>query len=183
MKNLPNLCFVFLCCIVMSCTEDVCSTTDCNNGTCDNGTCYCFEGYEGSSCNIQVKPKSILITKIEVLGFPATDGTVTWDLFGGSNGDIYPKLIQGSNTLYNSSSYYTDASPTSAYAFNPNPSIELNAITSSHRIQVYDHDDFDADDFVGEIAFVPYNDSNGFPANEILSNGDLKVRLSYQYIW
>lgn len=183
MKTLRLFMFAFLSSVLLSCTEDACSAIDCNNGTCDNGTCYCFDGYEGSNCNLQVKPKIILITKIEILEFPALDGSVTWDLFGGTNADIYPKLIQGSSTLYNSSTYYTDAQPTSTYIFNPNPSIELNSITSSHRIQVYDHDDFDADDVVGEISFVPYNESNGFPANEILSNGDLKVRLSYQYIW
>lgn len=42
---------------IASCTKDPCADVSCGNGTCDDGTCLCETGYEGSSCNTEMRQK------------------------------------------------------------------------------------------------------------------------------
>ena len=43
--------------VFMSCS-DPCDDVDCGaNGTCDDGTCLCEDGYEGTSCETEIRAK------------------------------------------------------------------------------------------------------------------------------
>ena len=153
-----------------------------NGGYCANGQCVCPEGYTGANCSQQLTPEIIRINKIEVTRFPATDGGAGWDLTSGA--DIFPYLTVGSQTVWTSSNYFSNANPNLTYSFTPTPAIELTNPLSQHTITLYDYDDLDADDFMGGIYFTPYHSSNGFPDVLILdAGGGVAFKLHVTYSW
>ena len=78
-----------------------------------------------------------------------------------------------------SSMYVTNANPSLDYQYTPSSPIVLSSPTSQYTINLYDHDDVDADDWMGGVYFTPYNSANGFPSTLILapSGGSTSFRL------
>jgi hypothetical protein len=162
---------------------DPCYNVVClNGGTCVNGQCNCPEGYTGADCSQQVTPSKIRVTKIEITKFPATDNGAGWDLTSGP--DIYPSIYKGSTELYSPTSFNQNADPSLTYSFDVSPVLDLNDPQDQYQIELYDYDDFDADDFMGGIIFTPYSNNNGFP--EIIdldAGGAVAFKLHVNYVW
>ncbi|HRP57061.1 hypothetical protein [Agriterribacter sp.] len=165
---------------------DPCANTVClNGGHCVNGDCVCPEGYGGADCSQQITPRKIKVTKIEVTKFPATTGNGGgWDASSGA--DIFPELSKGDAVLWKSSTYYENAGPSSVYAFNITPAIDLTEPQDQYTIRLYDYDSglFESDDFMGEIIFTPYSKANGFPPVITLdANAGVAFKLHLSYVW
>lgn len=162
---------------------DPCKDVTClNGGNCVDGTCVCAEGYSGVNCSQQVTPTKVIISKITVTEFPATDNGAGWDVTSGP--DIYVDVDQDPNTIWSSPIYYQNANPSSVYDFDPQPFIEITNVTSQVSIRLYDYDDFDADDFMGGIIFSPYTSTGGFPTELNLdAGGGVAFTISLDYVW
>ena len=153
-----------------------------NGGTCVNGVCDCPNGYGGPDCGSPVNPSSVRITRVDVLGFPPTDGGAGWDLTSGA--DIYIQYSIGGTVAFESSTFYQNASPNSTYTFNVSPVITTSSY-GGHVLRLYDYDDFDADDYMGGYSFSVSGafHNMGFPASFTVGTGSLvfRVYLSYQF--
>ncbi len=165
---------------------DACAGVSClNDGYCANGSCVCPTGYTGADCSQYVTPSSMRINSIIVTSFPATDGSGGgWDLTSGA--DLYPVVAIGSTTLSSfSSNYITNANPSLDHQYTPPSPIVLSSPTSQYTINLYDHDDIDADDWMGGVYFTPYISTNGFPSTLILapSGGSTSFQLEVSYVW
>ncbi len=167
----------------ISCQKESCLSTVCmNNGYCANGECVCPDGFTGADCSQQKTPTEIIISKIEVTSFPATDNGAGWDLTSGP--EIYPELSLGNTVIWSSSIYFTNADPSTDYNFTLNPTFSLSSPNVQYTIRLYDHDDLDPDDFMGGINFTPYSSSNGFPSILLLdAGGDVTFKLHVSYAW
>ncbi|GJM17208.1 MAG: hypothetical protein DHS20C13_25350 [Thermodesulfobacteriota bacterium] len=53
--------------------DDPCENITCVNGFCANGDCNCDEGWTGSDCSVKKTPDYMLIKKVVVTKFPATE--------------------------------------------------------------------------------------------------------------
>ena len=184
MKTIVN--FFFLAVITtafIGCEKDPCSNVICyNDGTCVNGQCLCPEGYSGADCSQQVTPEKIRVSKIEIIRFPATDNGAGWDLTSGP--DIYPAIYKGSSELYSSTNFFQNADPSFTYDFDVDPALDLTDPQDQYQIDLYDNDDFDADDFMGGIIFTPYVNNNGFPNTIDLDvGGAVAFKLHVNYVW
>lgn len=143
----------------------------------------CSTGYTGSDCSVQTTPTKIIVSKIEVSKFPSTDtGGAGWDLTSGA--DIYPVLTKGSNTIWESPTYTTDANPNSSYTYTLSPSADIISPFETYSISLYDYDDLDSDDFMGGINFVPYSTTNKFPSViNVDAGGSVSFKLHLTYVF
>lgn len=152
-----------------------------NGGTCVNGACDCPNGYGGPDCGTPVNPSSVRITRIDVLSFPPTDGGAGWDLTSGA--DIYVKYFVGNSFAF-STGYIQNASPNVPNQLTVNPVFTTSSY-GSHRIELFDFDDFDPDDYMGGHTFniAEAFHGMGFPAYFTVGTGSLVfgVHLSYQF--
>jgi hypothetical protein len=160
---------------------DPCANVTClNGGTCVNGSCDCPTGYTGPDCGNQETPSKIRITNIRVTKFPATDNGAGWDLSSGP--DIYVSMEYSASQIYEHPTFFQNANPTQDYDFQPNINLNMNNPTDIYIIRLYDNDDFGADDFMGGIQFVPYQDGNNFPNKLNLdAGGDVAFELTVVY--
>jgi hypothetical protein len=188
MRNLNRLFISTIILLVVvvfnSCSKpDPCENISClNGGYCANGDCVCPQGYTGPDCSQQITPSKIRITKIEVTRFPATDNGAGWDLTSGP--DILPTILLGSNVIWDSPTYFQNASAGSTYTFTPSPAVELTSPTSQYTIRLFDFDELDANDFMGGILFFPYSSSNKFPSVLTLdAGGAVAFKLYLSYVW
>ncbi|GAB4261720.1 MAG: hypothetical protein Kow0027_29260 [Saprospiraceae bacterium] len=125
-------------------------------------------------------PSKIRVTNIRVTKFPATDNGAGWDLTSGP--DIYVTMSYNGSLIYDSPSFYQNADPSQVYDFMPNSNLNLTNPTDTYEIDLYDFDDLDADDFMGGIQFVPYQDGNHFPSKLIIdAGGKVAFELSVVY--
>jgi len=98
--------------------------------------------------------------------------------------DIYFTMEYSNSTIYEHPTFYQNADPSQDYDFQPNTNLNINNPTDNYVIRLYDYDDFDADDYMGGIQFVPYQDGNDFPAKINLdAGGDVAFELSVTYTW
>jgi hypothetical protein len=161
--------------LLSNCKEDPCEGKTClNGGTCVDGVCQCADHYEGASCADQETPAKVIITKIVVTKFPATEASGGgWDLSSGP--DLIP-IIAYSNDEYDyvGNAYAENATPGS-YTFTPITQLQLSPLTL-YGIALVDYDDTDPDDIMEGFDFTPYSDSNQFP--EIIELKGAKVEMS-----
>lgn len=127
-------------------------------------------------------PETMTINKIEVTRFPFTDGGVSWDVLG--DADIFPIISLDGTTLWESSKHIKNADPNSDHTFHPSPVIELTRPTRQYTIWLYDYDDFDANDYMGDIDFIPYQAGEGYPSVLTLDAGaGVAFKLHVSYSW
>ncbi|MBX3255020.1 MAG: hypothetical protein KF862_12835 [Chitinophagaceae bacterium] len=175
--------------VMVSCKKgsaDPCDGTTClNDGYCADGNCVCPEGYGGADCSQQITPKKIQITGIELTRFPATNNNgAGWDTKNGP--DLYIKLFKGDEQIWQSSDTYNyqNATPSEVYTFEVMPAVDLTDPENEYTIMLYDQDDYNADDLMGEIIFTPYSGSKGFPKVLTLdTEGAVAFKLNVSYTW
>jgi EGF-like domain len=168
MKTRFLILLLILFAVLSSCKKDACDGISCKNGgTCENGECLCPTGYTGADCSQRVVPSSITITSIGITQFPPTNTSgSSWALTNGA--DVYPILSTGGLQIE------TSQSNAVLNAINPPLSFNTNWVMykspEQFCIEVYDRDDFDADDYMGGVCFNPFDENiEGFPANISLS--------------
>lgn len=185
MKPVAPLLFCIVLMLFSACSKDdsdPCDDKICfNGGVCIDGGCECPVGYSGSDCGTQVVPRSIQITKITVTKFPATEANGGgWDLTSGP--DIFVYLTYNGNVLYNPSTFTQNASSSIQYEYIPDSPLLLENPQFQYSISLYDYDDFDADDFMGGINFIPFSIGNGFPSTvQLDGGGKVAFLLEYSY--
>lgn len=170
-------CMLFLACQKEG--NDPCIDIVClNGGFCANGLCNCAEGYTGSDCSQEKTPSSITITAVTVTKWPATaPGGGGWDVFDGP--DITFSITQNGANVYVSDIFYEDANQGQEYRFQTN--IVLNSPDKPYLFQLYDYDDFDANDLMAQISFVPFIEGLNFPPKGQADSGALAFELEMEY--
>lgn len=194
LKKIALLCVVIL---MFGCSKDSptsnvvnCTPIPCLNGgtSTPNCGCSCPQGYTGNNCGTQITPLQVLITKIRVTKFPDTNTGNWWDTFPNSDADIYVTIQNSSSTtLYNSPTYFLDATSNGVnyYDFVPSTPIVFSNVTSGYLMNIYDFDTVGSDQLMDFSTFYLYNSLGGFPTSKTYTNstGTFSFTLTLSYVW
>lgn len=178
-----------------SCSSDSNSEANCVKISCLNGGsfvncgCQCPDGFGGSDCSTKLTPARVKITKIIVKTFPNLDSGSNWDF--GSSADLYVNIENSNEIIFTSSTYYLNAiaDGVNYFNFDVQPILNISNVTSPHYLSLWDYDGNDtppsSDEFIGYIAFYPYNSLYGFPEKLTISNieAGLIAELQLKYEW
>jgi len=128
-------------------------------------------------------PVNMIINKIVLNKWPASNNGVSWD--NNSYPDIYPFIDQGSNTVYESSYYYSDCSPNKSYTYGSDSGLPIT-ITNLNEIVgfgFYDYDDFSLDDYMGGVQFTAISHFDNGTSKIVIAYGDwvFDVHVSWTY--
>jgi hypothetical protein len=128
----------------------------------------------------------MFITRIDLLNTPPTaDGGSAWDDSEGPGlplADPYLIFAQDLTTLYETE-YVDDRNYNQVVTYTPTSPIAINSPNSRYSFYVYDFDVFNSDDFMGGIEFTPYSSTNRFPSSQVITAGNISMRLYYTYAW
>lgn len=136
------------------------------------------------SCKKEKTPEAMTITEIRINSFPATDAGAGWDLTSGA--DLYIQVTDANgNVLFDSPTYFENATGTSTLTFTPSASINLNCPLCEYGLRLYDLDDLDADDLIGSYSFTPYsygsNEKNETFQSITFSGSDVSFSMDFTY--
>lgn len=168
------LIILFFALFLNSCIDKKCDY-GCINGLCYEDNCECYTGWTGKSCDIQITPTLLKITRIDILSFPSGN----YDI--GSNPDIYIKIYHGEELIHTQPNYFLNANPGSTYTVNYSSNINITDPTGYYSIVLYDYDDVDSDDFIGGLQFSPYFSTNNFPNFEVVTYENFSFKVYYEY--
>jgi len=107
--------------------------------------CLCDEGYLGSECNIQAKPKAIHITSIELENVPEEVLELVWDDDTSTATAYLPdihlqvRLGTSQDILFSSNERYFDSKETE-YVFKQNMDVKVSDFYPELRITLADLD-------------------------------------------
>lgn len=118
----------------------------------------CPARYTGSNCDEQITPVGIMLNSVEVLNYRTTDNGAGWDLTSGP--DCYISIIHDGVSIFSSKANFKQ---NAVGAFTIPVNILLSDVNDIYRIQLFDYDDLDADDFMGEVNWLFYSSLDGFP--------------------
>ena len=177
--------WVLLPALMMSCTSDPCETQMCHNGgICIDGLCDCPDRYTGPECDEQVTPDVMRITSVQLLRFPGHRPTddQQWDETNGP--DIFFKLVQGEQAIAQPVVLVENADATMEHMFHINI-IDMKSVTEEYKLQLYDYEAIGVEpQFMGEVAFTPYHETNGFPTEIRLDNGGpVAFNMTVEYLY
>ncbi len=147
----------FVLILLLGCKKDC---PDCGrHGRCQDGQCLCDAHYTGIHCDEQVTPLLIQVQAITVMQLPATDTNgAGWDITSGP--DLYVVILQNGNVLATTHDQWKqNAGAGASWSIN----LTVSSATSPITIELWDFDDFDADDYMGSVSFPIYFNTNGFP--------------------
>ena len=191
MKSFLKIPLLLLFIFSFSCseTDDDCTPVNCTNGGSQTVDCQCdcLDGFSGFDCSVQLTPTTIKITKIVVKKFPDTDDGDFWDSLDLSDADIYIQVTEGLfNIIYDHPFYIPNASGLNVeYEFIPESPINLTSFLSVNYIDLYDYDEFNSDDLISILGFIPYESSGGFPTTITRTNSDgtFECDIAFEYTW
>jgi hypothetical protein len=143
----------------------------------------CPSGFYGESCTIQKTPSKIIVNKIEITRFPATDQNgAGWDLSSGA--DIFPVISKVGNKIWESPTYIQNADANSQHTFTLSPSVDLLNPESIYTMSLYDFDELDPNDLIGLETFVPYySTTNNFPETIQFTGNTIDYKLYVTYVF
>lgn len=161
----------------------------CSSDDDSDSTPTCPAGYTGSSCQIQLTPTKIKITKVVIKTFPLLnpDGD-TWDNgedTSGSNPDLFFVLskIPGGG-FYVENNYNIDSFLDDTFVMST--PIQITDINATFSLDLWDYDGGAVADseFIETVYFTIYNDGDGFPASVVTTtSGNLVVEFFLTYEW
>jgi hypothetical protein len=144
----------------------------------------CPNGYTGSDCTTQKTPTQILVTKVTVTNFPATNNGTDWNITEATGyADIYPVITDASgSTVYSfSSAYQQDVNYQNSTSFTPSSPISVSSAQNLYTITLYNHNNVTADDDMGSAYKILYNPYGGFPSTVTVSSSSVTFVLNLQY--
>ncbi len=121
--------------------------------------------------------KALSITKIELLAYPIAqpDGS-GWDFSTGP--DIF--LVVSSGSTVSASDQVTSIATNAtgaARAFTLSTPKTISTLDNTWSVGAFDADDFDSDDYMGGISFVPSFYQDDLPETILLTVGQMQFRL------
>jgi len=121
--------------------------------------------------------KSITIKSIKVTDFPpVNDAGGNWDTSAGP--DIYPVVLYNNSELYSwENTPWVNAIPGETHTFYIGGGFNLNLdnLSDTYVIYLYDNDDFGGDENMNGISFTPNDFIKGTPDNFTLSVPSLNL--------
>ncbi|HRI01987.1 MAG TPA: calcium-binding EGF-like domain-containing protein [Saprospiraceae bacterium] len=158
---------------------DPCATVTClNGGSCVNGLCNCLSGYGGADCSQILTPRTVTITRIDLLKMPQTSNGVAWDLLSGP--DIYISIKKsGSTTALYETIILSDINPTLTFVFN-SLNFDFNSPKDNLLFELYDDDGLFADELMASASQQIFNNT-GFPSFLTITKGDFSIKLTLKY--
>jgi hypothetical protein len=167
----------------MSCNQDPCEGSMCaNGGVCVDGTCDCPEQFTGPGCKEQATPDIVRVREIAVIRFPSLNNNMSWDATDGP--DLYFKISDEEYPLAQPIIPIENANQTNTNYFFIE-SFDMRSPTRPYIIELFDYDGAGIpSQKLGEISFVPYHSTNGFPEKITIDNGGpvaFTMTLEYRY--
>ncbi|MEL6537756.1 MAG: hypothetical protein AAFQ98_20210 [Bacteroidota bacterium] len=137
-----------------------------------------------SGCDLvldSLTPDAVEVTGIIIDTFPTTDDGSSWDLL--DDADLTFSIASGTSVLYEDGVYYEDVTadnlPLSMFL---NTAYQLPTLNQSYTIQLYDDDDFSADDFIGQASFNPNDFAIAGEPEIPFSSGTIAGRVLVNWI-
>lgn len=143
--------------------------------------------YTGPNCDQQKTPSKIVINKVVVTHFPQYNLGNNWDVtdFGDYRPDLFAQMDNGSSYLFYTD-FVLDANFFQPHTFTvayPTPfPFELTNPLAQYNIAAMDADN-GPDQLMAEIAFVPYNSTNGFPSVLYINNSLVGFEIYITYVF
>lgn len=158
-----------------SCYNNRCT----ENELCVDGKCVKVvrEGFESEN---QPRPVKVILDNFTVTKFPVTrpGGINQWDQ--GSGPDLYIRILQGANILFETPMSITDASsvPISVMLTAP---LEITSFSSDIVVNMYDDDGNKTDEFMGGAFESVYDGSSGYPDILNVNRGQTNFQFNLRY--
>jgi len=162
MKNLLYIMFVSFC--FLQCGKDR----------------VCPDGYTGSNCDKEVKPKRILLDVIEFSSWPQfKNGGSKWDTGTGasSNPDLYFEIYNGANNIY-FSQIYNNVTFGETVKDIPFISLESNTLYS---LLVFDDDGINGLELMGSVDLPKWLEGDDFPTEQYFIGNEFVVKYTVRY--
>lgn len=122
------------------------------------------------------------ITSINVTSMSFLDNSSAgWDPFDGP--DIYFNITDGSTTLVSgSSSRHSDVLTSELpIGWNLTTAHEITNLSVSRKIEIWDYDTLDPNDFIGSVSFNLTDHKSGYPKKIVKSNGQLTIEIAGEW--
>lgn len=163
----------------LCCTKEVkdpCAGKTCENGgNCFDGSCNCVGLWKGEHCTEQITPILLTVGSVQITEMPPTDTNgAGWDISSGP--DVYVVVKQNGTVLLNTSDSWVQ-NATKGVLWNEG--FSTNFAVAPVTVEVWDHDDLDADDYMGGITGPLYFSTNNFPTSVILQCGICTVEVKF----
>lgn len=176
-----------LCLLLGGACSDCTDAEDCVHGYCESRQCICDDGYLGNTCDIQAKPKAIVIHRISVYGLPAQIMSSSWDEDTTSSishyGDVMLQLRKGneSELFFTSSERFMNTSAT-AFTFERDMNIRLEDEFPKLAFTIADLDE-PAPEPIHAISVTGYyQPSGGFPDSvTVIDNAGVMLSMHLKY--
>jgi hypothetical protein len=175
------------CLVLMFVGCNDCGIENCQNGECVEQRCLCDEGFLGSECNIQTKPRAIHITAIELENVPEDVLNLEWDddttTASAYLPDIHLQVRLGTSQdiLFSSSERYFDSKEPD-YVFERNMDVKVSDFYPELRITLADLDVPKPEPVYSFNVVGYYTPVGGFP--EMIEGTDpngVVFRISLEY--
>tara|TARA_B110000046_G_scaffold114855_1_gene122036 strand:+ start:151 stop:708 length:558 start_codon:yes stop_codon:yes gene_type:complete len=159
--------FILLISLLSACGN--CESTDCDEGSCDGRVCACDEGYVGQSCELQAKPKTIRITRVELNDLPdeAFEAQVWDDDTSTAQAHLPDVVLQvrlgtSQELTFKSTERFPDSDQRS-FVFYKNMNFKIEVVFPELRLSVADLDIPKPTAIYSIIVSGYYSPVNGFP--------------------
>lgn len=149
----------------------------------------CPTGYEGENCDVEIKPKSILVLSVKLTKFPAqTPDGMNWDENVNPefvNPDIFLGILADSSVVWTSATYQ-DVAPGSTRSYTvPLPGLELDP-DQTYTVVALDLDGAGTaleNDYIGGVIGKFYQPGAGFPGVQKLECSNCEVNFEVEVIY